>query len=79
MLEFGAPNHVWTYDFMFDATLGGRRMKVLSNIQPGKPWQNSFGESFNWSMCRNHTEEIHTAMCTFRSGPTHFGALVTVP
>jgi transposase InsO family protein len=27
-----APNHVWTYDFMFDATFGGRRMKVLSLI-----------------------------------------------
>ena len=25
-----APNHVWTYDFMFDATHQGRRMKVLS-------------------------------------------------
>jgi putative transposase len=23
-----APNHVWTYDFMFDATHQGRRMKV---------------------------------------------------
>lgn len=107
-----APNHVWTYDFMFDATFGGRRMKVLSvideftrealaivparsltassvkgvlarlfvsrgrpatirsdngpefiafeltewleaqgsatyHIDPGKPWQNSFAESFN--------------------------------
>jgi transposase InsO family protein len=27
-----APNHVWTYDFMFDATFGGRRMKVLSIV-----------------------------------------------
>ena len=27
-----APNHVWTYDFMFDATFSGRRMKVLSII-----------------------------------------------
>ncbi len=27
-----APNHVWTYDFMFDATFGGRRMKVLSVV-----------------------------------------------
>jgi putative transposase len=27
-----APNHVWTYDFIFDATFGGRRMKVLSII-----------------------------------------------
>jgi len=26
------PNHVWTYDFMFDATFGGRRMKVLTVI-----------------------------------------------
>lgn len=26
------PNHVWTYDFMFDATFGGRRMMVLSLI-----------------------------------------------
>ncbi len=106
------PNHVWTYDFMFDATFGGRRMKVLTvideftrealavvparsmtssalkgvlaklfakrttpatirsdngpefiafeltewlesqgatthHIEPGKPWQNSFAESFN--------------------------------
>jgi putative transposase len=106
------PNHVWTYDFMFDATIGGRRMKVLTlideftrealaivparsltssalkgvlarlfatrgkpatirsdngpefiafeltewlevqgasthHIEPGKPWQNSFAESFN--------------------------------
>ena len=23
-------NHVWTYDFIFDATAGGRRLKVLS-------------------------------------------------
>jgi putative transposase len=28
----GAPTHVWAYDFMFDATLGGRRMKVLTVI-----------------------------------------------
>lgn len=106
------PNHVWTYDFMFDATHQGRRMKVLTvideftrealavvparsmnasalkgvlarlfavhgkpatirsdngpefiafeltewletqgatthHIEPGKPWQNSFAESFN--------------------------------
>ncbi|MBN1459804.1 MAG: transposase [Armatimonadetes bacterium] len=27
-----APNHLWTYDFMFDATFGGRRMKVLSIV-----------------------------------------------
>jgi putative transposase len=27
-----APTHVWTYDFMFDATFGGRRMKVLSVV-----------------------------------------------
>lgn len=27
-----APNHVWTYDFIFDATLGGRRMKVLTVV-----------------------------------------------
>jgi len=27
-----APNHVWTYDFMFDATHQGRRMKVLSIV-----------------------------------------------
>lgn len=25
-----APNHVWTYDLMFDATFGARRMKALS-------------------------------------------------
>ena len=107
-----SPNHVWTYDFMFDATFGGRRMKVLTvideftrealavvparsmnasalmgvlaklfavrgkpttirsdngpefiafeltewleaqgatthHIEPGKPWQNGFAESFN--------------------------------
>jgi putative transposase len=107
-----APNHVWTYDFMFDATFGGRRMKVLTvideftrealaivparsltssalkgvlaklfavrgkpttirsdngpefiafeltewleaqgsstyHVEPGKPWQNGFAESFN--------------------------------
>lgn len=107
-----SPNHVWTYDFMFDATFGGKRMKVLTvideftrealaivparsmtastvkgvlaplfsargrpstirsdngpefiafeltewleahgsstyHIEPGKPWQNSFAESFN--------------------------------
>jgi putative transposase len=107
-----SPNDVWTYDFMFDATFGGRRMKVLTlideftrealaivparsltssavkgvlarlfatrgkpttirsdngpefiafeltewleaqgattyHIEPGKPWQNSFAESFN--------------------------------
>ena len=106
------PNHVWTYDFMFDATHQGRRMKVLTvideftrealavvparsltaaavkgvlarlfaargrperirsdngpefvafeltewladlgadtyHIEPGKPWQNAYGESFN--------------------------------
>lgn len=106
------PNNVWSYDFMFDATVGGRRMKVLTvideftrealaivparsmtssalkgvraalfasrgmpatirsdngpefiafeltewlevqgaathHIEPGKPWQNSFAESFN--------------------------------
>lgn len=106
------PNDVWSYDFMFDATVGGRRMKVLTvideftrealaivparsmtsaalkgvlarlfvsrgtpatirsdngpefiafeltewleaqgaathHIEPGKPWQNSFAESFN--------------------------------
>src|SRR5450759_2610926 len=23
-------NHVWTYDFIFDATAGGKRLKVLS-------------------------------------------------
>jgi transposase InsO family protein len=119
-----APNHVWTYDFMFDATFGGRRMKVLSiveeftrealaivparslnasavkgvlarlfadrgrpavirsdngpefiafeltewleargaatyHIEPGKPWQNRFGESFNNRLrdeCLNTTE-----------------------
>jgi transposase InsO family protein len=27
-----SPNHVWTYDFMFDATHQGRRMKVLSIV-----------------------------------------------
>ena len=106
------PNHVWTYDFIFDATAGGRRLKILSvldeftrealalvcgrsltaahvkrvlaelfaergrpavirsdngpefvafeltewladlgsdtyHIEPGKPWQNAFGESFH--------------------------------
>lgn len=106
------PNHVWTYDFMFDATTDGRAIKVLTlvdeftrechatevsrrldsravlgaferaiashgtpeyirsdngpefiaghlkqwmagqgvsthHIDPGKPWQNCFGESFN--------------------------------
>lgn len=106
------PNDVWSYDFMFDATSGGRRMKVLTvmdeftrealaivparsmtssalkgvlarlfatrglpatirsdngpefiafeltewleaqgaathHIEPGKPWQNGFAESFN--------------------------------
>jgi transposase InsO family protein len=111
-LSATSPNHVWTYDFMFDATFGGRRMKVLTvideftrealaivparsltssavkgilaklfaargkpttirsdngpefiafeltdwlesqgastyHIEPGKPWQNSFAESFN--------------------------------
>ena len=119
-----APNHVWTYDFTFDATFGGRRMKVLSivdeftrealaivparsltssavkgvlaklfvkrggpavirsdngpefiafeltewleaqgsatyHIEPGKPWQNSYGESFNNRLrdeCLNTTE-----------------------
>ena len=119
-----APNGVWTYDFIFDATYGGRRMKVLSmvdeftrealaivparsltaaavkgvlaklfakrgrpavlrsdngpefiafeltqwleaqgaatyHIEPGKPWQNSFGESFNNRLrdeCLNTTE-----------------------
>jgi putative transposase len=119
-----APNHVWTYDFMFDATFGGRRMKVLSiideftrealaivparsltsssvkgvlaklfagrerpgvirsdngpefiafeltewleaqgastyRIEPGKPWQNSYAESFNNRLrdeCLNTTE-----------------------
>jgi len=119
-----APDHVWTYDFMFDATFGGRRMKVLSvvdeftrealaivparsltasavkgvlarlfthrgrpavlhsdngpefiaigltewletqgastyHIEPGKPWQNSYGESFNNRLrdeCLNTTE-----------------------
>ncbi|NLE73016.1 MAG: IS3 family transposase [Actinobacteria bacterium] len=118
------PNHVWTYDFVFDATFGGRRMKVLSvvdeftrealaitlgrsltsaavkrvisdlfaqrgrpivirsdngpgfiafeltewleaqgastyHIDSGKPWQNSFGESFNNRLrdeCLNTTE-----------------------
>ena len=105
-------NHVWTYDFIFDATAGGKRLKVLSvlyeftrvalalvpgrsltsaavkgvlarlfarhgrpqvirsdngpefiafeltewleaqgaetnHIEPGKPWQNGFGESFH--------------------------------
>jgi putative transposase len=105
-------NHVWTYDFIFDATAGGRMLKVLTvvdeftrqalaatvgrsltsagvkgelerlfslhgrpavlrsdngpefiaceliewlgkvgaatfHIEPGKPWQNGFGESFN--------------------------------
>jgi putative transposase len=24
------PNHVWTYDFIFDATAGGWRLKILS-------------------------------------------------
>jgi putative transposase len=119
-----APNHVWTYDFMFDATFRGRRMKVLSvideftrealaivparsitasavkgvlaklfagrggpatirsdngpefiafeltewleaqgsatyHIDPGKPWQNSYAESFNNRLrdeCLNTTE-----------------------
>ncbi len=118
------PNHVWTYDFMFDATHQGRRMKVLTvideftrealavvparsltasavkgvlaglfkkrgrperirsdngpefiafeltewlevqgavthHIEPGKPWQNSFAESFNNRVrdeCLNMTE-----------------------
>ncbi len=27
-----SPNDVWTYDFIFDATYGGRRMKVLSMV-----------------------------------------------
>jgi hypothetical protein len=27
-----APDHVWTYNFVFDATFGGRRMKVVSVI-----------------------------------------------
>jgi transposase InsO family protein len=120
----GHPNHVWTYDFMFDATHQGRRMKVLTvideftrealavvparslnasslkgvlarlfadrgrperirsdngpefiafeltewleaqgasthHIEPGKPWQNSFAESFNNRVrdeCLNMTE-----------------------
>ncbi|MDI6900546.1 MAG: IS3 family transposase [Anaerosomatales bacterium] len=118
------PDHVWTYDFMFDATHQGRRMKVLTvideftrealavvparsltasavkgvlaglfsergkperirsdngpefiafeltewleaqgaathHIEPGKPWQNSFAESFNNRVrdeCLNMTE-----------------------
>jgi putative transposase len=24
------PNHVWIYDFIFDATAGGRRLKIVS-------------------------------------------------
>jgi putative transposase len=119
-----ATDHVWTYDFMFDATHQGRRMKVLSvideftrealaivparsltasavkgvlaklfaqrgrpatlrsdngpefiafeltewleaqgaatyHIEPGKPWQNSYAESFNNRLrdeCLNTTE-----------------------
>lgn len=31
-----APNHVWTYDFMFDATFGGRRMKALFAVDEFK-------------------------------------------
>jgi putative transposase len=27
-----APNHVWTYDFVFEATHQGRRMEVLSVV-----------------------------------------------
>lgn len=83
------PNHVWTYDFMFDSTHQGRRMKVLTVIdeftrealavvparsltasslkgvlarlfsERGKPWQNSFAESFNNRVrdeCLNMTE-----------------------
>jgi transposase InsO family protein len=117
-------NHVWTYDFVFDATAGGRTLKVLSvvdeftrvalavvpgrsmtasvvkkvltglfaehgtpgvirsdngpefiaaeivdwleelgvttlHIEPGKPWQNGFGESFNSRLrdeCLNQEE-----------------------
>lgn len=117
------PNHVWTYDFMFDATHQGRRMKVLTvideftrealavvparsmtasalkgvlarlfasrgrpvtirsdngpefiafeltewleaqgatthHIEPGKPWQNSFAESFN-SRVRDECLNMH--------------------
>ncbi|THF70372.1 transposase [Deinococcus sp. Arct2-2] len=92
------PNHVWTYDFIFDQTLGGTTLKLLTLtdeftrhwiavldevikergaptflrsdnglefiardlgiwlamqeistrfIEPGKPWQNGFAESFH--------------------------------
>jgi transposase InsO family protein len=119
----GRPNDVWSYDFMFDATVGGRRMKVLTvideftrealaivparsmtssalkgvlaklfasrglpttirsdngpefiafeltewletqgaatyHIEPGKPWQNSFAESFN-SRVRDECLNMH--------------------
>jgi transposase InsO family protein len=118
------PNHVWTYDFIFDATAGGRRLKILSvldeftrealalacgrsltaahvkrvlaelfasrgrpavirsdngpefvsfeltewladlgagtyHIEPGKPWQNAYGESFHSRLrdeCLNYQE-----------------------
>jgi transposase InsO family protein len=40
MLPTG-PNHVWAYDFVFDACADGK----LSD--PGKPWQNGTDEGFN--------------------------------
>ena len=53
LMRPAAPNEVWSADFVFDRTAEGRAVKCLTRgvtlrlIEPGKPNQNAYIESFN--------------------------------
>ena len=56
-LRPACKNHVWSYDFVDDRLIDGRKVRWLKNlgvittyIEPGSPWENGYCESFNSRM-----------------------------